>query len=159
MLALDASSALHGWADYPIKNFPTLWSWLESEIQSGRIAVPRVAADEIGHISPECRQWLDDIKGFNPIDVDNAIASNALLINGEVGVQNDQYGTGVDVNDVIIIATAKALGFGLISNEFRQPSLPSNKKKYKIPAVCNLQLVGVACINFADLIRASNRVF
>ena len=159
MQALDASSALHGWDNYPIENLPTLWSWLESEIEAGRIVVPRVAVDEIDHISPECRQWLHEINGFNPIDVDNIIASHALLINGELDVQNDQYGTGVDANDVIIIATAKARGFGLISNESRQPSLPSNKKKYKIPAVCNLQHVGVVCINFADLIRASNRVF
>jgi predicted nucleic acid-binding protein len=159
MRVLDASSALYAWDNYPIENLPTLWSWLESEIAAGRIVVPRVALDEIGHISPECRQWLHDLGGFMPVEVDNVIASHALLINGEIGVQNDQYGTGVDANDVIIIATAKARGFALISNESRQPSLPSNKKKYKIPAVCNLQPVGVTCINFADLIRSSNRVF
>jgi predicted nucleic acid-binding protein len=159
MRVFDASSALHAWDNYPIENLPTLWSWLQSEIAAGRIVIPRVALDEIGHISPECRQWLHDINGFNPIDVDNVIASHALFINGELGVQNDQYGTGVDANDVIIVATAKAHGFGLISNESRQPSLPSNKKKYKIPAVCNLQPVGVVCINFADLIRSSNHVF
>jgi len=118
-----------------------------------------VAMDEIGHISPDCRQWLHDIDGFNPVDVDNVIAGYAMLINGELGVQNDQYGTGVDANDVIIVATAKAKGFVLISNESRQPSLPANRKNYKIPAVCNLQPVSVPCINFADLIRVSNRVF
>ena len=159
MRVLDASSALYAWDNYPIENLPTLWSWLDSEITAGRIVVPRVALDEIGHISPECRQWLHDLGGFMPVEVDNVIASYALLINGEIGVQNDQYGTGVDANDVIIIATAKARGFALISNESRQPSLPSSKKKYKIPAVCNLQPVGVTCINFADLIRSSNRVF
>lgn len=159
MRVLDASSALHAWDNYPIDNLPTLWLWLESELSTGRIVIPRVAFDEIGHISPECRQWLHDIAGFNPVEVDNVVVSYAMLINREIGVQNDQYGTGVDANDVIIIATAKARGFALISNESRQPSLPSNKKKYKIPAVCNLQPVGVACINFADLIRSSNRVF
>lgn len=159
MRVLDASSALYAWDNYPIENLPTLWSWLDSEITAGRIVVPRVALDEIGHISPECRQWLHDLGGFMPVEVDNVIASYALLINGEIGVQNDQYGTGVDANDVIIIATAKARGFALISSESRQPSLPSSKKKYKIPAVCNLQPVGVTCINFADLIRSSNRVF
>ena len=83
----------------------------------------------------------------------------SILINGELGVQNDQYGTGVDANDIIIIATAKALGFTLISNESRQPFLPPSKKKYKIPAVCNLQSVAITCINFTDLIKSSNRVF
>jgi hypothetical protein len=93
---------------YPIENLPTLWSWLDSEISGGRIVIPRVAFDEIGHISPESRHWLHGIRGFTPVEVDNSIAAYALLINGEIGVQNDQYGTGVDSNDVIIIATAKA---------------------------------------------------
>ena len=159
MRVLDASSALYAWDNYPIENLPTLWSWLESEIAAGRIVVPRVALDEVGHISPECWQWLHDIDGFMPVEVDNVIVSHALLINGEIGIQNDQYGTGVDANDVIIVATAKARGCALISNESRQPSLPSNKKKYRSPAVCNLQPVGVNCINFADLIKSSSRVF
>jgi hypothetical protein len=144
---------------WPIENLPTLWSWLDSEISGGRIVIPRVAFDEIGHISPECRHWLHGIRGVTPVEVDNSIAAYALLINGEIGVQNDQYGTGVDANDVIIIATAKARGFMLVSNESRQPSLPSNMKNYKIPAVCNLQRVNVHCINFADLIKSSSRVF
>jgi predicted nucleic acid-binding protein len=159
MRVLDASSALYAWDNYPLENLPTLWSWLESEIAEGRILVPRVALDEIGHISPDCRQWLNDISGFMPVEVDNAIVSHALLINGEIGVQNDQYGSGVDANDVIIVATAKARGFALISNESRQPSLPLNMKNYKIPAVCNLLPVSVNCINFADLIKSSGRVF
>lgn len=159
MRVFDASSALYAWDNYPIENLPTIWSWIESEISSSRIVVPRVALDEIGHISPECRQWLHDIDGFDPVEVDNAIASHALLINSELGVQNDQYGTGVDANDVIIIATAMARGYELVSNEARQPSLPSNLKKYRIPAVCNLSSIGVSCINFTDLIRSSNRVF
>ncbi len=56
MRALDASSALHAWDNYPIENLPTLWSWLDSEISGRRIVIPRVAFDEIGHISPERRQ-------------------------------------------------------------------------------------------------------
>lgn len=159
MRVLDASSALHAWDNYPIENLPTLWSWLGSEISGGRIVIPRVAFDEIGHISPECRQWLHCIHGFTPVEVDNSIAAYALLINGEIGVQNDQYGSGVDANDVIIIATAKACGFTLVSNESRQPSLPANMKNYKIPAVCNLRRVSARCINFVDPIKLSSRVF
>ena len=159
MRVFDASSVLHAWDNYPIENLPTLWLWLDSEITAGRIAIPRVALDEIDHISPDCRRWLREIVGLRPMDVDNVIASHALLINRELGVQNDQYGSGVDSNDVIIIATAKARGLGLVSNESRQPSLPSNKKNYKIPAVCSMQSVGVTCINFADFIRSSNRIF
>jgi predicted nucleic acid-binding protein len=159
MRVLDASSAIHAWDNYPIENLPTLWLWLESEIAEGGIVIPRVAIDEISHISPQCRQWLHDINGFMPVEVDNLIASHSLLINGEIGVHNDQYGSGVDANDVIIIATAKARGFVLVSNESRQPSLPSSMKKYKIPAVCNLERVCVTCINFADLIKSSSRVF
>ncbi|MGH8063553.1 MAG: DUF4411 family protein, partial [Pseudoxanthomonas sp.] len=85
--------------------------------------------------------------------------TESLAINAQLGIQNDQYGSGVDANDVIIIATAKSSGCELVSNESRQPSLPSDLKKYKIPAVCSLQPVSVACLNFAELIRASNKVF
>ena len=159
MRVIDASSLLHAWDNYPIENFPTLWDWLATQVSSRDMLLPRVAWEEVGHISQECRQWIDGIDGFSVTEVDNAVVSESLAINSLLGIQSDQYGSGVDANDVIIIATAKANGCGLISNEARQPSLPSDIKKYKIPAVCFLPAVGVDCKNFAELIRISGRVF
>jgi hypothetical protein len=159
MRVIDASSLLHAWDEYPIENFPKLWEWLETEIIEKKIVLSRVAIEEVDHISPDCRAWLGNINNFAAIEIDNAIATHAIAINTALGIQNDQYGTGVDYNDVIIIATAKSLSYELISNESRQPALPPNRKRYKIPAVCSLPDISVACINFRELIRASNQVF
>jgi hypothetical protein len=47
----------------------------------------------------------------------------------------------------------------LISDEGRQFGKPDILAKYKIPAVCELQDVGVTCIKFLQLIRTSGAVF
>lgn len=159
MRVLDASSLVFAWDNYPIANLPTLWAWVDSEFSLRNIVLPRVAFEEVGHVSPDCKLWVTDISNFSPIDVDNSIVAGALTINASLGIRNDQYGSGVDANDVIIIATAMSFSCDLITNEHRQPSLPANIKNYKIPATCNLPNVRVNCISFADLIRSSGRIF
>lgn len=159
MRVIDASSLVFAWDNYPIANLRTLWAWIESEISQRNIVIPRVAFEEVGHVSPDCKSWVTSISNFSTIEVDNSIVTGALAINDSLGIQNDEYGSGVDANDVIIIATAMSLSCDLITNENRQPSLPNNIKKYKIPATCNLPSVRVNCINFADLIRSSQREF
>ena len=77
-----------------------------------------------------------------------------------LGIEEDQYHTkGVGENDIFIIATASFHGLTLISDEGRQFGKPESLARYKIPAVCELQKVGVNCINFLQLIRTSGAVF
>jgi hypothetical protein len=156
---IDSSSLLHGWDDYPISNFPRLWEWMASEVAMRSILVPRVVLEEIERICQDCRQWVGEVDGFTAIEIDNSIVSEAIAIASWLGVDNDQYGSGVGANDILIIATAKSLGCPLVSNEAKQLNLPNSRKKYKIPAVCAASIVGIDCISFADLIRASGRVF
>lgn len=150
---------IHGWDNYPIENFPRMWDWLAEEISSGAIAIPRVAYEEIAHVSPECHRWIGRIDEFKTLEVDNDVVAEALAINGVLGIDNDRYGAGVDANDVLIIATARSARRGMVTNEARQPALPVNLKNLKIPAVCSLEEVQVECIDFADLIRRSRRAF
>ncbi len=159
MRVIDSSSLLHGWDDYPLSNFPRLWEWMASEIAQESILVPQIVIGEIERICQECSLWVGEVSGFSAVEIDDSIVSEAIAIASWLGVENDQYGSGVGSNDILIIATAKSLGCPLITNEARQPNLPASRKNYKMPAVCSASIVAVVCINFADLIKASGQTF
>ena len=59
----------------------------------------------------------------------------------------------------MIIATASVVQVGLVSNEGRQNQLPDVMAKCKIPVTCDLEPVGVRCIDFITLIKESGEVF
>jgi len=155
---IDASSIIHGWDNYPPKQFPGLWDWLEHEVDAKNLKIPRVAFEEVDHKLPDCAQWLQD-NDVEKIPVSSDILRISVHIHSLLGISGDDYGPGVGENDIIIIATAMALGVELISNENRQRNLPKNRKKYQIPAVCGMPGVGVSCINFLEYLRQSGRVF
>lgn len=159
MPAVDASSMIYAWDNYPITQFPKLWDWLAAEFAAKSLYLPNAAYGEVGHKVPDCCTWLNGCQ-CDVVHETNQITQAALNIKQLLGIQNDQYHPdGVDENDVLIIATAKANGHALISNENRQPNLPLNQKKYKIPAVCTLNGVTVTCSNFVEYMKASGRVF
>lgn len=159
MPAIDASSMIHAWDNYPITNFPKLWDWLAAEVTAKTFYLPNAAFTEVGHKLADCCTWLNDCK-CDVVKESNPILQAALNIKQVLGIQNDQYHQdGVDENDVLIIATARVNGHMLISNENRQPTLPANLKRYKIPAVCSHANVGVTCNNFIEYLKASGKVF
>ncbi|MCK5875749.1 MAG: DUF4411 family protein [Alcanivoracaceae bacterium] len=158
MPVIDASSVVHAWDNYPIENFPKFWDWLDGQFSSGGILIPSVAYTEVGHVSPDCHAWLKS-KSIKKVGIDNVIARNAMKIKAALGIADDNYGSGVDENDIIIISTAKTKRTSLVSNEQRQPTLPPQMKRYKIPAVCSLRSVNVTCESLAEHIRQSRQVF
>jgi hypothetical protein len=88
------------------------------------------------------------------------VLAESLRIKHLLEIKEDQYHPkGVGENDIFIIATASVHGLTLISDEGRQFGKPDILAKYKIPAVCELQDVGVTCIKFLQLIRTSGAVF
>ena len=57
------------------------------------------------------------------------------------------------------IAIAKIANAELLTDEKTQPGRPKNLLNYKIPAVCDLKIVGVAHVNFLEYIKRSKQVF
>jgi hypothetical protein len=159
MHALDASSIIHAWDNYPIRQFPGLWEWKAIQIESGSLLIPSVAFEEVEDKTPECADWLkeNDIKRLS---ITNTIIQDAKRIKDLIGIVNDNYhAKGVGENDLFIIATARAHAYHLISDEERQPILPTEPRRKKIPAVCAMPEVSVQCINFLEYIKSSNAVF
>jgi hypothetical protein len=159
MRAIDASSLIYAWDNYPLSHFPKLWEWLAGEIEGDDLYIPNAAFIEVGHKVPECAAWLVECECTVATET-NEVLQAALSIKQALGIENDLYhADGVDESDVLIIATAKTKGQSLVSNESRQPLLPQNMKRWKIPAVCNLEAVGVTCRNFVEYFKASGKTF
>jgi len=158
MPVFDASSIIYAWDNYPIRQFPGLWDWLGEQIAEKKLAMPRVAFDEVAHKTPECAVWLKD--DIELVEIDNSVLNQAMAIKSLVGIIDDNYHPkGVGENDLLIIATACVYGAELISDEERQTTLPKEPTKKKIPAVCSMKEVTVPCINFLDFIKRSNAIF
>ena len=158
MRVIDASSALFAWDTYPPDQFPRLWDWLALQIESGDLTTAQVALMEIGHITPECARWLK-ARRIVEHPTGQAVADEGARIKALLGIVDDDFGTGVDANDLLIVATARLLRASLISDEAPQLVLPNSMRKYKIPAVTRMPLVQVDCRNFVDYVKQSRAVF
>lgn len=159
MRAIDASSIVYGWDNYPPDQFPRLWDWLATEISSGQLVIASVALEEVEHVAPDCAKWLKDAS-VRQLGIGNAEVTKALEIQKALGVSDgDFHPKGVDENDILIISSAQTNGMPLITNEGRQDDLPGDMKKYKIPAVCGLPGVNVATMSFVEYIKQSKEVF
>jgi predicted nucleic acid-binding protein len=155
----DASGAIHAWDNYPIANFPAFWDWIDAEIGKDNFAISEVAFDEVKNKSPECAEWLK-IKSVRKINLSETILLRANEIKDLLGIVAEAYNPkGVGENDLLIIATAEVEGAILITEESRQPALPIQRSKFKIPAVCELDEIGVSCKNIRELIATSGVVF
>jgi hypothetical protein len=163
MRVFDASSAIYAWDNYPLRQFPGLWSWIADELSSRCMVIPETVLEEVRLKTPECAQWMSDI-GIHVIPVDSRILRVALQIKSVLGIVGDQYHPkGVDENDLLVISTAKVLGYCVVSDEAKQhwkkeDRLPM-RAKFKIPAVCSLPEFNVACVSFVELIKNSGVVF
>jgi len=150
---------IYAWDNYPIDQFPGLWEWMEAQIQDKSLVMPNVAFKEVSEKMPECGDWLKEA-GIELLAIDNVILQDTMRIKKLLGITGDKYHPkGVGENDLFIIATARARGGELISDEARQRSLPQEKAKRKIPAVCDMKEVNVFCLSFIEFIKRSGAVF
>src|SRR5690349_3688573 len=99
MRAIDASSLIYAWDNYPLSHFPRLWEWLSDEIEKGELYTPNVAFIEVGHKVPDCSAWLVECECTVAKET-HQILNAALAIRHVLGIQNDKYHpNGVDEND------------------------------------------------------------
>ena len=159
---MDASSALHGWHEYPIAVFPAFWEWMAAMIADNNVAVVRENLAEIKHGDPECHAWFKNAR-IAILSPDDAILHTAKSLADRLGIMDDGYHKrGVDYNDLLLVAAASVWRCDVITNESPQPRLPSNRARYKIPAVCTeLCNPAIATYSFRDWFvdRRGNRPF
>lgn len=134
---MDASSALHGWDEYPIAVFPELWRWLKRRIENNDISIIKANFEEVRHRNFECHEWLNKEAGIEVISPDDAITQMAYSLSDKLGIVGNKYHPkGINYNDLLLIATAYVRQSDIITNEEEQSDLPVNPARYKIPAVC-----------------------
>ena len=159
LFVVDASSIIYGWDNYPAESFPKLWEWIAQQIHLGQLVISAVAKKEVEQVCPECADWLKNAS-IHVEPVSNEILREALRISHLHGVKNGKYHTkGFDENDAIIMATAKVLNGSLLSNEERQPNIPNDVTKAKIPLACSHSSISINCLNFLEYIRSSGVAF
>jgi predicted nucleic acid-binding protein len=158
VIAFDASSMIYAWDNYPARQFPGLWEWLAIQIKDKELVMASVAFEEVENKIPDCGNWLKDNE-LEQLQISNAILQDAMRIKGLLGIVDDNYRRGVGENDLLIIATARAFGAELVTEEARQLSLPQELANCKIPAVCNMRGVDVSNMNFIEYIKRSDEVF
>ncbi|WP_420996269.1 DUF4411 family protein [Cupriavidus sp. 30B13] len=159
MQVFDASSMIYAWDNYPVEQFPGLWGWIASEVNARRLMMPGVAYVEVSAGTPDCSDWLLQAN-LERLEVTNAIVQDAMRIKRLLGIAGDAYHPkGVGENDLLIIATARAYGYELVSNEAIQNLPPDVPSKRKIPSICAMPEVAVSCVDFLQYIRRSGVVF
>lgn len=131
---------------------------MADRVEKGFIRMSDIAVEEVGHKVPECVAWLRDAN-LQKISVSEAVLLEAFRIKGVLGIEEDMYGSGVDENDLIIIATAKLNDYELVTDEAFQASANKQKRNWKIPAVCNMETVNVSWIDFLGYLKRSEAVF
>jgi hypothetical protein len=157
MRHVDASSIVHAWDTYPVAQIPRLWEWLQRKITEPDLHMSRVAFGEVQHVSPDCATWLA-AAGIALLDITDDVTGEALRLKRALGIEGENYHPrGVDENDLIIVATARIWTAPLLSEEALQPTLPPQRARYKIPAVCGAQ--GIRCSRFIDFMKESREVF
>ena len=159
MQVFDASSMIYAWDNYPVRQIPGLWKWLAVQIEEKKLVMPSVAFEEVAKKTPDCGEWLEE-NDMKQLEISNAILQDAKHIKELLSIADDNYHPkGVGENDILIIATARAHRAELVSDEERQPALPKEPSKRKIPAVCSMKEVALSCINFIEYIKRSNEIF
>ena len=165
MYHFDASALIDLWENYPIHRpmFAGVWQWFYEQVSSETFQISAIALKEVkdhigtnllGRDIPNSKFLIQALKrikinNLTPEDLEKEERIKFLLDIKEYRTRS----SGVGANDVLIIAIASRKKATLIANEARQDTLPQNKRKFKIPAVCRLESIGIACISLKELLH------
>lgn len=145
---IDANSLITPYRSYyQFTFFPTFWDKLKEEIECGHIAILDMVKLEISKGKDELSEWLEGITANHVIDRRNekiVISYQEIL---EYLRQSPCYKPSAlaewsrsDVADPWLVASAKTLGFTIITFETSNPNLNNYQpSKYaKIPDVARV---------------------
>ena len=168
MYHFDASALVYFWDNYPIHRpmFNEVWQWFDAQVSNSTFQISDVALqqvkDKILYKTKETSLEQDIpesklfIQALNKIKVHNKTGNDlnkAEQIKQLLGIEEDNYGNGVDEADLLIVAIAFRESAILITNESEQERLPQNMKNCKMPAVCNLNSVNIDYIDLRGLLH------
>ena len=140
---------------YPPETFHSFWDRLDSLIEAGRLKVPVIVAKEAKKKTDAIAHWVKKHQKDNPaafIELDGSIQISLRAISGKYPLWTAR---GRNQADPIVVASAHALGWTVVTGE--HPSLtvplvkPKKQHKMKIPNVCDEFKVG--WIGIPDLIK------
>ena len=158
MPTFDTSALIDAWEFYPPDQFPRLWKWMGERVESQDFTAPAAAMKELKGKHEECASWMMKNNVYR-LQTDNTVLVEAARIKSRLGIVEDDYGTGVNETDLLIIAAARIHKLELITQESWQHNAPGKMKNFQIPRVCVLDDVAVKYRNLIQLIRASKQVF
>ncbi|MBF2761430.1 MAG: DUF4411 family protein [Ectothiorhodospiraceae bacterium AqS1] len=126
--------------------FKHFWGWLLGHMHSGRIIVPAAAFKELQDKKPEGDEFFNILVEENipPRKLDAAIREQIKGIQKVLEPVKHKLSKG----DRQIMATAKALGATLVTEESQETPPPlGSSKPYKMPGACQLAGIDVKCLN------------
>lgn len=152
LYSFDTSSLLNGRRDLlPPEIFRSLWSSIESMIETGQIRAVEVVRDELSRRDDQVHTWAraqHDL--FVPLDEDIQRATSQTLASHPRLMGR---GGGRNAADPFVIGLARARGGTVVTEE----TLSGNLDKPRIPDVCGA--LGVSWVNLIGFVRAQRWSF
>lgn len=156
---VDTSGLSHPYEEIPEDIHPSLWTRVRQTIADGHVAVTTEIFDEVVKIDGGLGQYLNGQKRLILHEVSKGDwdwkayieAAKQMQITHKDCISEFIGGTKrtVCLNDVSIVALAKALKLPVISME--KPVPVGAKSKLKIPDVCKLE--GIEHLTFSEFCR------
>lgn len=158
---LDTSGLSHPLQIQPEDLFPRLWAQVHDRIESGRFAVTEEIYEELALLPGNTGACIARSKGVLVMKVGASEwdysgylvestriqTTYAQFISENVGGRRDT----ICMNDISIVALAKALGIPLVSMEVSVTASGRSGKKRRIPDICRSE--GIDHLTFIDFMR------
>jgi hypothetical protein len=156
---LDTSGFSNPLEFMPQDIHPSLWKQVEATVTSGILAVTREIYDELEHLPGSIGDCIRAHRDLILLELgdsswpwaDYRVHARRMQVTRRAVISeyNRNRKNTVGLNDVSIVALAKALHLPVISMEKR--SVPPSDTKCRIPDLCSLE--GVEHLSFNDFLR------
>ena len=135
---IDASSLIYAWDEWPIDRNPALWAWIAGQISTGLLQTAEGVYAEMKSESPDSHAWVHAAGMIVvPSDYGNIYQEAERLADDYRIHEGKPSKHGVDMNDLLLIATTGEFGGRAVSNEKRQVfDVQRLRKNSRIHLVC-----------------------